>query len=59
MEDEEVHQDYLDAFDQNLIVMGYDPDDQASLKDYVALSEFIGIDNLNRQYLRRKHGNNE
>jgi predicted CoA-binding protein len=38
MEDEEVHQDYLDAFDQNLIVMGYDPDDQASLKDYVALS---------------------
>ena len=38
MEDEDVHQDYLDSFRQNLIVLGYDPDSQESINEFVGLS---------------------
>jgi hypothetical protein len=38
MEDEDIHQDYLDAFRQNIIVLGFDPEDPASLRQFVELS---------------------
>ena len=38
MDNEELHQDYLDAFRQNVAVLGYDVDDQESLNEFVGLS---------------------
>jgi hypothetical protein len=38
MANEDIHADYVDAFRQNLIVQGYDPDDTTSVGDYVRLS---------------------
>jgi hypothetical protein len=38
MADEEIHQDYLDAFRQNVEVLGFDADDADSLRDFVGLS---------------------
>ena len=37
-EDPEVEQDYIDAFRQNLVIMGYDPDDTDDLRSFVELS---------------------
>ena len=37
-EDPEIEQEYLDAFAQNLVVLGYDPQDTTSVRDYVSLS---------------------
>jgi len=36
--DDEINQEYIDAFRQNLIIMGYDPDDSADLRAFVELS---------------------
>lgn len=37
-EDPELDQEYIDAFRQNLIIMGYDPDDSDDLRSFVELS---------------------
>lgn len=37
-EDEDIHQDYLDAFRQNVTVLGYNPDDADSLAEFISLS---------------------
>jgi len=37
-EDPEVEQEYIDAFRQNLVIMGYDPDDADDLRSFVELS---------------------
>jgi hypothetical protein len=46
---EEMHQDYLDAFRQNVIVMGYDPEDPEDLADFVRLS--IAKRNYTEQFI--------
>ena len=36
--DDEINQEYIDAFRQNLVIMGYDPDDSGDLREFVELS---------------------
>ena len=36
--DEQAHQDYLDAFRQNVEVLGFDPEDPASIREFIELS---------------------
>ena len=47
--DPEENQDYLDAYEQNLFILGFDPENEDDLKDYVKLN--IAKEKATRAYI--------
>lgn len=54
MADDEINQAYIDAFEENLIVTGFDPSDPADLRSYVEIG--IAKTKLAREYMLNATG---
>jgi len=48
-EDDELNQNYIDAFEQNLIVLGFDPSNPDDLRSYTEVG--IAKNNITKQYM--------